>query len=156
MTNETNIINSNGIIDLEALSVEECIHNLWKISVLGPVVLQPEISHAPIQRAHALILWVSGLYAGAFAHADDIRMLCTSRDTLEKQIDAVEEFATSNALSLNASKCEVVIVSSQKASSKPICTVVGQPLSSVESAKCLGYWWSWDLSADKLVDSAIE
>ena len=50
----------NGIIDLEALSVEECIHNLWKISVLGPVVLQPEINyaHAPIRRAHALILWV--------------------------------------------------------------------------------------------------
>ena len=34
--------------------------NLWKISVLGPVVLQPEISHAhaPIRRVHALILWV--------------------------------------------------------------------------------------------------
>ena len=40
--------------------MEKCIHNLWKISVVGPVVLQPEISHAhaPIRRAHALILCV--------------------------------------------------------------------------------------------------
>ena len=98
---------------------------------------------------------VSGLYAGCFAHADDIRTLSTSRDTLDKQITAVEEFVSSNALSLNPSKCEVVVVSSMKVPASPICAVAEEQLCPSESAKCLGYWWSWDLSADKAIDEAI-
>ena len=125
-------------------------------SVLSPtlfiLVLDPLQQHL---EKNQLGPCMSGLYVGAFAHADDIRMMCTSRDTLDNQIGAVVEFATSNALYLNASKCEVVVVSSRKVLSEPICTVVGRPLSPVASAKCLGYWWSWVLSADKSVDSVI-
>ena len=54
------------------------------------------------------------LYCGAFAHADDIRTISTSRDTLHEQISIVESFTTTNALVLNAQKCEVVVVSSTK------------------------------------------
>ena len=49
----------------------------------------------------------------------------TSRDTLDSQIGIVEEFVATNALSLNTSKCEVVVMSSQSAPAEPICTVKG-------------------------------
>lgn len=97
----------------------------------------------------------NGLYAGAFAHADDIRTICTSRDTLEEQIVCIEKFMNDNALVLNASKCEVVVVSTGKAPPDHICTIANHPLVPCVSARCLGFWWAWDLSADKSVDVAI-
>ena len=54
------------------------------------------------------------LYCGAFAHADDIQTISTSRDTLHEQISIVESFTKINVLVLNAQKCEVVVVSSKK------------------------------------------
>ena len=98
---------------------------------------------------------IRGLYAGAFAHADDIRTVSTSRDTMDQQIQTVECFAESNALSINASKCEVVVVSSSKPPSHSVCSISGHPLAPSSSAKCLGYWWSWDLSADKAIAEAV-
>ena len=55
------------------------------------------------------------LYSGAFGHADDIRTIATSRDSLDQQISTAESFAKNNALELNAKKCEVVIVFTKKA-----------------------------------------
>ena len=68
------------------------------------------------------------------------------------KLEEWRSFVATNALSLNASKCEVVVVSSQSPPAEPICTIKEQPLSPVASAKCLGYW---DLSANKSIDSAI-
>ena len=48
-----------------------------------------------------------------------------------------------------------MIISSQRAPAEPICTIKEQALPPVASAKCLGYWWSWDLSANKSIDTAI-
>ena len=33
---------------------------------------------------------MSGLFAGIFAHADDVRTLCTSRDILDLQVTCIE------------------------------------------------------------------
>lgn len=46
------------------------------------------------------------LYCGAFAHADDICTIATSRDTLNRQTTIVEFFAERNALVLDAQKCK--------------------------------------------------
>ena len=81
--------------------------------------------------------------------------MCTSKDTLERQVATIESYAAENVLTLNASKCEIVIVSSQKAISSVVCSIAGQPLQPSSSARCLGYWWSWDLSADASIDVAI-
>ena len=54
------------------------------------------------------------LNCGAFVHADDIRTIFTSRDTLHEQISIVECFTTTNALVLDAQKCGDVVVSSTK------------------------------------------
>ena len=96
------------------------------------------------------------LYCGAYAQADDIRTIATSRDTLDKQISMVESFTESNALVLNANKCEVVVVLTTKTCTDvPICTVANHQLAPSTSSKCLGYWWSWDLSCEKAIDEAL-
>ena len=96
------------------------------------------------------------LYCGAYAHADDIRTIATSRDTLDKQISVVEYFTELNALVLNANKCEVVMVSNTKSRSDvPICTIANHLLAPSLSVKCLGHWWSWDLSSDKAIEEAL-
>ncbi len=99
---------------------------------------------------------INNLFCGAFAHADDIRTIATSRDTLDKQIELIESFTRNNALLLNAQKCEVVCVTTKKATGEEhLCTVAGNPLRPTDSAKCLGHWWSWDLSSDKAIEEAI-
>ena len=52
---------------------------------------------------------IGDTYAGAFIHADDIRTISSSRATLQEQIDTVQTFAVQNGLTLNPTKCEVVL-----------------------------------------------
>ena len=66
-------------------------------------------------------------------------------------------FATNSGLTLNSTKCEVVLISPSKlATTAPIATLEGSGLVPQLNAKCLGYWWCWDLSATKAVDEAIK
>ena len=74
---------------------------------------------------------------------------------LSDQIAAVGSFATNDALKLNPSKCEAVVIASKRTESTPVGTVCHQQLYPSNSAKCLGFWWSWDLSADKPIEHAI-
>ena len=53
-------------------------------------------------------LTVNDYFAGGFLHADDIRTLCTSIDSLEVQVLAVCDFARNNFLKLNFHKCEII------------------------------------------------
>ena len=96
-------------------------------------------------------------YLGAFVHADDIRTITSSRTTLQKQVEFVRKFCADNALTLNLTKCEVLTVSPTKPTqTSPICNLDDQhQLVPCESAKCLGYWWSWDLSSTKAIHEAI-
>ena len=99
---------------------------------------------------------IHGTYVGAFAHADDIRTVTSSLSSLQQQIHMIGKFAKDNALSLNPSKCEVVIIApSRPTNSTSICTLNDQPLLPKQNAKCLGFWWLWDLSATKAIDEAI-
>ena len=99
---------------------------------------------------------ICGLFLGAFAHADDIRTVTSCVNTLNQQIEVVQSFAAKNALTLNISKCEIVIVSPSTIVTESVCTLNEHPLVPVESAKCLGYWWTWNLSASKAIDEGIK
>ena len=100
---------------------------------------------------------IYGTYVGAFAHADDICTVTSSTFTLQQQINTVQSFAKENGLALNPTKCEVLLVSSSKSvSSAPVGILGSQALTTQHHAKCLGYWWSWDLSAAKAIDEAIK
>ena len=99
---------------------------------------------------------ISNTYADAFAHADDIRTVTSSLATLQQQLNTVQNFAAENALVLNPTKCEVLLVSPSKPVSSAPAGILGkQALTLQHHAKCLGYWWSWDLSATKAIDEAI-
>ena len=127
-------------------------------SVLSPVlfllVIDPLLKCLECSGLGTLI---SDTYARAFAHADDIRTVTSSLDTLQQQVNTVQNFAAENALVLNPTKCEVLLVSSSKPASPAPAGVLGnQALIPRHHAKCLGYWWSWDLSATKAIDEAIK
>ena len=61
-------------------------------SVLSPalflLVMDPLLREL---QASGVGLSLKGYYAGGFLHADDVRTLATSEDSLRKQIDMVEE-----------------------------------------------------------------
>ena len=131
--------------------------SVLKGSVLSPVlflqVMDPllrELEHNSLGPS------VYATYAGTFAHVDDIRTVTSSLPSLQ-QINTVQNVPTENALVLNPTKCEVLIVSPFKlASPTSVCTIADQPPIPKENAKCLEYWWSWDLSATKAIDEAIK
>ena len=127
-------------------------------SVLSPVLFLLVMD--PLLRgleANHLGPSLQSTYLGAFAHADDIRTITSNLTTLQKQVNFVQKFCTDHALTLNLSKCEVLAVSPTKPSlTSPICYLSDHhPLIPCESAKCLGYWWSWDLSSSKSIHEAI-
>ena len=127
-------------------------------SVLSPVLFLLVID--PLLKClecSGLGTFISDTYARAFAHADDIRTVTSSLDTLQQQVNTVQNFAAEIALVLNPTKCEVLLVSSSTpASSTPAGVLGNEALIPRHHAKCLGYWWSWDLSATKAIDEAIK
>ena len=97
------------------------------------------------------------MFSLAQCHRIHIRTNSSSRTTLQEQINTVCIFAVNNELTLNPTKCEVVLISPSKpAITVPIATLEGSGLVPQLNAKCLGYWWCWDLSATKATDEAIK
>ena len=68
---------------------------------------------------------VGAIYAGTFAHADDIRTVSSSITTLQDQMESVHRFAVQNGLSLNPTKCEVLLVSSTKPTENTPTAILG-------------------------------
>ena len=50
---------------------------------------------------------------GGFAHADDIRTISASMESLEGQVNLVKRFCEANHLHLNVQKCEVIVFDRQ-------------------------------------------
>ena len=111
-------------------------------SVLSPtlflLVMDPLLKQL---QASGLGLSVNQYYAGGYLHADDIRTLATSEESLQQQVALVKAFADRSFLKLNISKCEIVMFS--------------RDLPAGDVRKCLGYWWKSDLLATKSVEEDI-
>ena len=68
-------------------------------------------------------------------------LLAALGTTLQEQINTVCTFAANNGLTLNPTKCEVVLISpSRLATTAPIATIEGSGLVPQLNAKCLDYW----------------
>ena len=90
----------------------------------------------------------NGFYAGGFWHADDIRILATSMESLEALGTMVKDFAARNFLKLNIQKCEAVGFSyGWNTAVAPRCEVDGLVIPFKDAWKYnLGYWWKRDLA----------
>ena len=133
-------------------------HTLYREgSVLSPalflLVMDPLLKTL---EQSGLGLSVNNFYAGGFLHADDIRTLATSTDSLEAQVNMVKDFAARNFLRLNVQKCEIVMFSRGCGSGvTPQCEVDGSEIPVRDAGKCLGYWWRGDLMASRSVEENI-
>ena len=101
-------------------------------------------------------LCVNSYYAGCFLHADDIRTIATSVQSLEFQTQEVSKFTTENFLQLNPSKCEIISFSRQVAVSQLDLNIDGMSIQSSETAKCLGYIiWKGSFFSKPMIKSNI-
>ena len=126
-------------------------------SVLSPalflIVMNPLLQRMQQLRLGAT---VHSLYAGIFAHADDIRTITSSKESMELQINLILSFTQESGLTLNPQKCEVVVMSKTKHPKEVVCRCDQQQLIPKDAAKCLGFWWSWNLAANTAVDEAVK
>ena len=74
-------------------------------SFLSPTLFLPLLQQL---EASGLGLTINSFYVGGFAHADEIRTLATTVETLEAQVGLVRQFCAANFLQVNVQKCEVV------------------------------------------------
>ncbi len=118
----------------------------WGLGTLFVLLMDPLLKQL---QTSGLGLTVNRYYAGGFLHADDIRTLATSEESLQSEVALVKAFAEENLLRLNVSKCEIVLFSQNCNIDPPVCKVEGTVLPAGDVGKCLGYWWKGDLSAIK-------
>ncbi len=97
---------------------------------------------------------INGLYLGAFCHADDIRTLASSKADCSFLISSVKDFSTSRGLSLNIEKCEAVISPLPKNAPRSL-NGVDACIPVTNTARCLGAWWTPDLSCSTWIDANI-
>ena len=69
----------------------------------------------------------------------------------------VNRFTSQSGLTLNLQKCEILVscTQAQRCTDIALASINGQDMKAQKEVKCLGHWWSWDLSANKAVSEAI-
>ena len=93
---------------------------------------------------------------GSASHADDIRTLSQSVAAAENQATTLANFTTRNGLKVNANKTEVIALSRANHPADYLLKIAGNEANTKKEAKCLGYRWKSNLSADKSVEANIE
>ena len=116
--------------------------------VMDPLLRQLESS--------GLGLSINNYYIGGFLHADDIRTLATSAESLQQQVDLVKNFAAKHFLKPNIEKCEVVVFTRSHQEDEPVCEIEGTFPPVSDAGKCLGVWWKGNLMATKSIEENIK
>ena len=88
---------------------------------------------------------IDDYYAGVFGYADDLLLLCPSRDGLQKMLDIAEKYAKDHKIAFSTdinptkSKTKGIIFTKNKMRNLPVPVYLnGNPLPWVESGKYLG------------------
>ena len=90
-------------------------------------------------------------YAGAAIHGDNLHTVAASKN---KQARMITNFTRNNYLSLNLSKLEFLRVSKQFKEPE-LLDIAGVDIETSSTAKCLGIWWQYNLSASCSVQNNI-
>ena len=125
-------------------------------SVLSPILFCLVMNRMSIDMdADRYNLLLTGVSVGCASHADDIRTCNIGLSEIKSQAESISVFAGKNSLSLNKTKTEVVHLSRANFEPESI-NLCGGELVSKKSAKCLGVWWSHDLSSRKSIEENIK
>ncbi len=100
-------------------------------------------------------LTLASLNVGCSAHADDIRVCCIGEKDVQVQANEINSFMSSNSLALNTAKTEVIHLSRHPLPTESI-NLLDQSVKTKKTAKCLGIWWSQDLSSTKSIEENIK
>ena len=84
-----------------------------------------------------------------------MRTIATSTEATKDQSKIIADFATSNGLSLNEFKTEVVLFSRKLSQSDSAISLLNSTVQIIPEAKCLGYLWNKPLSARPAVEHNI-
>ena len=126
-------------------------------SILSPtlflIVMNPLLKQLESSK---LGLSINDYYAGGFVHADDIRTLSSSVESMRAQVEIVKKFANKRHSKLNVDKCEVVEFIRNQSQVGCDVEVEGVKLSSNSEGKCLGFWWRRDLLATRAIEEGIK
>ena len=125
------------------------------LMVMGEMLKEMSANGAGVSIA-GLYLSSAALYLSSAAHADDIRSLSQTRSATESQAATLVNFTTNNGLQINASKTEVVALSTTNQTPNLTFSVAGHQVGTKQKAKCLGYWWKSNLGSAKSVEANIE
>ena len=94
---------------------------------------------------------LEGIYVGTLAHVDDLSLTCNPHSS-EKQALIIHEFLTEN---LNADKCELIVDSSGNHFDSTSVKLGSQTLKPTTASKCLGTWWTHNLTSTKSIAENI-
>ena len=90
--------------------------------------------------------YVRGTYKGGAIHADDLRTTAASSDSISRQDEVINSFASDACLKLNTTKFEVVKISPYSRD-MAFVQIGNSNISTSSASKCLGVWWNSNLSA---------
>ena len=126
--------------------IERCVR---QGSVLSPslfLLLIDGLLHRLIEANVGVSL--EGIYVGTLAHADDLRSLTCNPHSSEKQALIIHEFLTENFLQFNATQVETILIVRQ-------LKLGSQTLKPTTASKCLGTWWTHNLTSTKSIAENI-
>jgi hypothetical protein len=86
-------------------------------------------------------------------YADDLVLFCLSADLLRERLRRLCDYADKNTLTVNVSKCEIVVFGGRQGNSPLTFKYKGQAIPIRRSCKYLGVWIDGDLSGRSLADA---
>ena len=98
---------------------------------------------------------LNGLHLGTAAHADDIRAITQTFEGVQEITSSLCSTTSSKGLKLNTDKTEIVALTTSVPRSAQFSAHTNEQLSIVPAAKCLGYWWQYNMQARKAVNEGI-
>ncbi len=96
---------------------------------------------------------LNGVPIPGLLYADDLVLMCLTSDLLRERLRRLSDYAYSNTLTVNVSKCEVVVFGDRL--SRLTFKYQGKPIPIRQSCKYLGVWLDFDLSGKALADSVL-
>ena len=92
-----------------------------------------------------------GTFTGSAVHADDVRSIAPSIQSIITQSSEINSFTNNVGLKLNTSKLQL----SQKPTEPQDIALVDVTITTKKSARCLGVEWQSNLSASKSISTNI-